>query len=166
MIASRRFQQNAYAAAASMNRAAGSGAGSGFANIGMLGSAAFGFVGGITAASVPTVITGSTVTFSLSRTQTVWVQGTVNGGSNCAVGSFNLLALNGDTGLALLDQGSYPVAILGGAGVGTINYLPATLFVVLLGQPGPHTVNWQVDAATTGSVTVYNGHLDIFTTTS
>lgn len=128
----------------------------------LLRSVSFGAVSGITAPSVPTVVTGSVVSFTLTRTATVLVQGTINVGSNCAAGLFNLLALSGDGGLTLLDELAWPYAILAGIGAGTINYMPVTLFAVASGTPGAHTVNFQVDAATNGSVTVNNGNLDVF----
>lgn len=164
----RRFQQGNSQALQAANRSGGvAGSGTNFANMGMLGHIAFGAVAGIVAPATPTVVTGSTVSFVLSRPGTILVQGTINAGSNCAAGLFNLVALNGSAGLTLLDTGGvWPYALAQGIGAGTINYLPITLFAVAFGQPGTYTVNWQVNAATNGSVTVNNGHLDVFTSTS
>lgn len=160
-VIDKRFQQGIFEALASSNRAAGSGAGSGIGLGVELGSASIGSVSGITATGSPTVVTGSTINFALSRPTTIIVQGTLNTGSNCAAGSFNLLALNGDGNLTVQGN-SWPYALLLGVGAGTINYLPATLFAVAFGETGTHSVNWQVQANTTGSVTVNNGFFAVF----
>ena len=125
-------------------------------------SASIGVVNGITASGSPTIVSGSVVTFLLPRTQNVLVMGTLNAGSNCAAGSFNLLALYGDLNLTVIDNSTWPYAMLLGIGAGTINYLPVTLVAIVQGTPGSHTVQWQVNANTNGSVTVNNGNLDVF----
>lgn len=142
-----------------MNRLAGTGAGSGM-GLQLLGSATIGTVAGITASGSPTVITGSRVNFLVGRPAQLLVWGSLNAGSNCGAGLFNLVALNGDGGIDL--QGAWPYAMCLGIGAGTINYLPFSLLTIVRAAPGNHSVNWQVNANTTGSVTVNNGNLYVF----
>lgn len=158
LITTKRFQQGVFEALASQNRAYGSGGGSGI-GISSLGAVSIGSQAGITTSGV--VVTGSTVNFMAPPGVTsVLVLGTLNVGSNCAVGSFNTVTLAGSAGLTP-QVGVWPYALLDGAGVGTINYFPVTLLSLVSTTPDFQSVNWTVNA-TVGSVSVNNGWLYVF----
>lgn len=159
LVPIKRFQQGVFEALASQNRVYGSGGGSAL-GLRPLGVASIGTVAGITASGSPTVVTGSTVNFVVPPgVFAVLIIGTLNAGSNCGAGLFNLIALSGSAGLN--PQDAWPTAMLLGIGVGSINYIPATLFTIATTSPGAQSVDWEVDANTNGSVTVNNGYLDV-----
>lgn len=163
LVTTKRLQQGIFEALATMNRAAGSGGGGGFAPFILAGTTgSIPSAGGLTAPSSPRVITGGLTTFQVNRPQYVLVMGTINAGTNAAAGSINLMQLTATNTLTLTDGSTFPYGVLTGIGAGTINYVPVTLFMVLFAQPGSYSAWWQLNAVSTGSVSVQNGNLDVF----
>jgi len=118
--------------------------------------------GGLTAPATPTIISGSTANFTIGRQQRVLALGTINAGTNAALGGFNIMQLTASGTLNLEDAIAFPHGLLTGVGAGTVMYLPTTLLMVLSGEPGSYSAWWQLNAVSTGSVSVHSGNLDVF----
>lgn len=125
LIGVKRLQQAMFEVAASSNRAAGSGGGSGYQAIQLLGSAQPNNGAG-TGTGSPIVVTGSTVTFPIGRPVNVLIIGSIPTGGTAANPASLSIQVDGSI------SGS---SLQGGAAV----QAPTTILSVALLGPGIHT---------------------------
>ena len=151
MIASRRFQQNAFAAASSMNRAAGAGAGSGFAVTTILDEA----ITTDTSVNIATAnsttfssISGTSLSFTTSRALGVLFVATVTGKTTAGGGGAFAY------GKVFVDSTAYGstqggVTAIFDSGLG--GYVPNAVIFHLWLQAGLHTADVEISTDNTST---------------
>ena len=140
MISSRRFQQNAFAAAAAMNRAAGAGGGSGYFPSLALVNLSTGTISQVFTTVAATDITNSSATFTLPRTSTLKIEVLV---------SFGVTAGTDFAYVSLVEDGTAVASAISGAGVR--GYYTAPIFDQKIFAAGAHTFKLQGTVGATGT---------------
>jgi hypothetical protein len=156
LIASKRLQQALFEVAASANRAAGSGGGSGLTPLQYLGQGADVAADTITTAGY-TLVPGLTVTFALPRTAQIYVAArstgkTAGAGGTFAYGAFFIDSAQIDT-FALWDKGVAGYAQCTMTGSIGASYLLA---------PGTHSADIRVSVDAGQTWTNYKTVLDVY----